>query len=30
MGTCNTIWNWQMLMDEWEFADGSPFGVKVE
>jgi hypothetical protein len=30
MGTCATIWKYSDLFDEWEFDDGTPFGVKVE
>jgi hypothetical protein len=30
MGTCATIWKYSDLFDEWEFDDGSPFGVKVD
>jgi hypothetical protein len=30
MGTCATIWKYSDLFDEWEFDDGTPFGIKVE
>jgi hypothetical protein len=30
MGTCATVWKYKELFDEWEFADGTPFGVRVD
>ena len=29
MGTCATVWKYSELFAEWEFEDGSPFGIKV-
>jgi hypothetical protein len=30
MGTCATVWKYKELFAEWEFADGTPFGVRID